>query len=52
MTGKLNLLIRVVRRRVSNGEKLEEVLQDYPKLKPEEADEVSAAIRKENSDGK
>lgn len=48
MTGKLNLLIRVVRRRISKGEKLE----DYPKLKPEEADEVSAAIRKENSDGK
>ena len=52
MTGKLNLLIRVVRRRVSKGEKLEEVLKDYPKLKQEEADEVSTAIRKENSDGK
>ena len=49
MTGKLNLLIRVVRRRVSNGEKLEDVLKDYPKLKPEEADEVRTAIRKEKS---
>lgn len=47
--GKLSLLIRVVRRRVSNGEKLEKVLKDYPKLKPEEADEVSAAIRKEKN---
>ena len=47
--GKPSLLIRVVRRRVSNGEKLEEVLKDYPKLKPEEADEVSAAIRKEKN---
>lgn len=46
---QLKLLIRVVRRRVSNGEKLEEVLKDYPKLKPEEADEVSAAIRKEKN---
>jgi uncharacterized protein (DUF433 family) len=49
VTGRLNLLIRVVRRRISNGEKLEEVLKDYPKLKPEEADEVSAAIRKEKN---
>ena len=49
MTGKLNLLIRVVRRRVSKGEKLEEVLKDYPKLKPEEADEVRAAVGKEES---
>ena len=49
---QLKLLIRVVKRRVSNGEKLEEILKDYPKMKPEEADEVSTAIRKENSDGK
>ena len=49
---QLKLLIRVVGRRVSSGEKLEEVLKDYPKLKPEEADAVSAAIRKENSNGK
>ena len=49
MTMQLKLLIRVVGRRVSNGEKLEEVLKDYPKLKPEEADEVSAAIRKEKN---
>ena len=46
---QLKLLIRVVGRRVSNGEKLEEVLKDYPKLQPEEADEVSAAIRKEKN---
>lgn len=49
---QLKLLIRVVGRRVSNGEKLEEVLKDYPKLKPAEADEVRAAVGKENSDGK
>lgn len=52
MTVQLKLLIRVVGRRVSNGEKLEEVLKDFPKLKPEEADEVRAAVGKENSDGK
>nr|DAG09116.1 MAG TPA: Protein of unknown function (DUF433) [Caudoviricetes sp.] len=46
---QLKLLIRVVKRRVSNGEKLEEILKDYPKMKPEEADEVSAAIRKEKN---
>ena len=49
MTMQLKLLIRVVKRRVSNGEKLEEILKDYPKMKPEEADEVSAAIRKEKN---
>ena len=46
---QLKLLIRVVKRRVSNGEKLEEILKDYPKMKPEEADEGSAAIRKEKN---
>lgn len=46
---QLKLLIRVVKRRVSNGEKLKEILKDYPKMKPEEADEVSAAIRKEKN---
>lgn len=48
MTGQ-KLLIRVVKRRVNSGEDLEAVLKDYPKMKPEEADEVSAAIRKEKN---
>ena len=49
---QLKLLVRVVKRRVGSGEDLEEVLKDYPKLKPAEADEVRAAGGKENSDGK
>lgn len=32
MTLKLKLLLRVIQRRVANGEKPEEILQDYPKL--------------------
>lgn len=32
MTLKLKLLLRVVQRRVKNGEKPEEILKDYPKL--------------------
>lgn len=52
MTMQLKLLVRVVKRRVGSGEDLEEVLKDYPKLKPAEADEVRVAVGKENSDGK
>lgn len=36
MTMALNLLCRVVRRRVENGEDLETVLRDYPRLTQEE----------------
>ena len=32
MTLKLKLLLRVIQRRVENGEKPEETLKDYPKL--------------------
>ena len=52
MTMQLKLLVRVVKRRVGSGEDLEEVLKDYPKLKPAEADKVRASVGKENSDGK
>ena len=49
VTTQLKLLVRVVKRRVGSGEDLEEVLKDYPKLKPAEADEVRAAVGKEES---
>lgn len=41
MTAALKLLCRVVRRRVSGGEELEEILQDYPRLTEAE----QAAVR-------
>lgn len=40
MTMALSLLCRVVRRRVSNGEKLADVLKDYPKLTESEKKQV------------
>lgn len=36
MSSALKILIRVVKRRVTSGEKLQEVLKDYPKLTTEE----------------
>lgn len=42
MTIALKLLIRVIRRRVAAGERLEEVLTDYPRLTDEERDTVEA----------
>lgn len=44
MTNALNLLIRVVRRRVNAGEALDEVLKDYPKLTEEEMAAVKNAV--------
>lgn len=44
MTAAMNLLCRVARRRLENGEELEAVLKDYPKLTDEELDEVRAAV--------
>lgn len=46
MTMALSLLCRVVRRRVEQGESLETVLRDYPKLTEEERATVENALRK------
>lgn len=45
MTMALTLLCRVVRRRVEQGEDLEAVLRDYPKLTEEERETVRKAVR-------
>ena len=44
MSLALKLLCRVVRRRVENGEDLEAVLADYPKLTEEELTTVRQAL--------
>ena len=44
MTMALNLLCRVIRRRLARGETLEEILRDYPKLTDEERTEVQEAV--------
>lgn len=46
MTTAMNLLCRVVRRRVTRGEKLETVLADYPKLTEVERETVRQAVGK------
>lgn len=42
MTIALKLLLRVVRRRISNGEELDAVLNDYPRLTESERTEILA----------
>lgn len=44
MTMELNLLCRVIRRRVENGEKLETVFRDYPRITEEERAEVKSVL--------
>lgn len=44
MTMALNLLLRVVRRRVSKGESLDSILADYPRLTEEEREQILAAL--------
>lgn len=44
MTSTLKILIRVVKRRVAEGETLQDVLNDYPKLTPEEVEIVNSEI--------
>lgn len=43
MTMALSLLCRVIRRRAGQGEELEAVLKDYPKLTDEEREAVRTA---------
>lgn len=44
MTLALKLLYRVIRRRMENGEALETVLADYPKLTEEQRAELMEAL--------
>lgn len=51
MTVALSLLCRVVRRRLEKGEKLEDVLRDYPRLTEEEREEAAEALRRYSQRG-
>lgn len=46
MTMALKLLCRVIRRRVEQGESLEAVLKDYPKLTEEERETARKATER------
>lgn len=45
MTMALNLLCRVIRRRVGKGEELDNILRDYPKLTEAEQALVREAVQ-------
>ncbi len=45
MTAAMNLLCRVVWRRLRQGEALEDILQTYPKLTETEAAQIRAAVQ-------
>jgi len=45
MTLALNLLLRVIKRRLSSGEHLDAVFADYPKLTEKEKATLLAALR-------
>ena len=44
MTAMLRIVCRVIRRRVEDGESLDQVLTDYPRLKPDEIAEIKAEL--------
>ena len=44
MSTAMELLCRVVRRRVERGEALDEVLQDYPRLTEEQKAQIVQAL--------
>ena len=43
-TSKKNLMVRVIKRRMSNGETFDEIIVDYPKLTEEEITELREAV--------
>jgi len=45
MTAALNLLCRVVRRRLRQGEVLEDVLADYPRLTEKEREKIAEELQ-------
>ena len=44
MTAMLRIVCRVLERRTKDGESLEQVLGDYPRLTPEEVSEIKAEL--------
>ena len=44
MTAMLRIVCRVVERRTKEGESLEQVLDDYPRLTPEDVSEIKAEL--------
>ena len=43
-TAMLNIFVRTVKRRMENGEELEEILDSYPKLLESEKEQIREAI--------
>lgn len=39
-----NIMVRVIKRRIADGEKLEDILVSYPKLTDEEKEEIREAV--------
>lgn len=49
MTGAaFNIMVRTVKRRMANGESLEDILRSYPKLTAEEAGQIRDAVTSGN----
>jgi uncharacterized protein (DUF433 family) len=49
MTGAaFNIMVRTVKRRMENGEGLEDILRSYPKLTAEEAGQIRDAVTSGN----
>ena len=44
MTAMLRIVCRVISRRVEDGENVDKVLTDYPRLAPEEVSEIKAEL--------
>lgn len=41
---KKNLMIRVIRKRIANGEKIDDIFDDYPKLTEDEKIELKEIL--------
>ena len=39
-----NIMVRVIKRRIADGENLEDILESYPKLTEEEKQELREAV--------
>lgn len=44
MNAKLNIFVRVIKRRMAKGENLDDILNDYPRLSDEEKDQIKQAL--------
>ena len=43
-TAMLNIFIRTIQRRITNGETLEEIIESYPKLSKEDKEQIREAF--------